>query len=94
MAGGVHKLVRVVGHYKAAELVLTGRDIPAAEALELKLVNFVVPDDEVESRALKLAVEIAGNSPDSIQCGLYGECVVGQRMGRMAKKGGSADRRD
>jgi enoyl-CoA hydratase/carnithine racemase len=29
--------------------VLTGRDIPAAEALELKLVNFVVPDDEVES---------------------------------------------
>ncbi|KAL1405709.1 hypothetical protein Q8F55_007379 [Vanrija albida] len=71
MAGGVHRLVRTVGHYKAAELVLTGRDIPAAEALALGLLNAVVPDAEVDARALEMAQLIAATSPDSVQCGLY-----------------------
>lgn len=37
------------------------------------MVNYVVPDDEVEARALALAKEIAENSPDSVVAQLYGE---------------------
>lgn len=52
--------------------MLTGRPIPAQEALQLKMVNYVVPDDAVEAKALELAVAIAANSPDSVMALLYG----------------------
>lgn len=60
-------------YLSAVECILTGRNIPAAEALALRMVNEVVPDDKVEARALELAKEIAANSPDSVIAGLYGE---------------------
>lgn len=37
------------------------------------MINEVVPDDDVEKRALEIATVIAGNSPDSVVAGLYGE---------------------
>jgi enoyl-CoA hydratase/carnithine racemase len=40
------------------------------------MVNEVVPDDQVEARALELAKAIAANSPDSVVAGLYGKCVL------------------
>ena len=40
------------------------------------MVNEVVPDDQVESRALEIAKTIAGNSPDSVVAGLYGKHPV------------------
>lgn len=52
--------------------MLTGRVIPAQEALQLKMVNYVVPDDSVEAKALELAKTIASNSPDSVMALLYG----------------------
>lgn len=57
----------------AAELLLTGRNIPAQEALQLGLVNAVVPDDQVEAKALSLAKDIAANSPDSIIVLMHGK---------------------
>lgn len=66
-AGGVPRLVRIVGHQKAMELCLTGRQVPASEALQLGLLNRVVPDDRVDEEAINLAKEVAGNSPDSVK---------------------------
>ena len=56
----------------AAELLLTGRNIPAQEALQLGLVNAVVADDQVEAKALEFAKAISANSPDSIIVLMHG----------------------
>ncbi|KAL1409339.1 hypothetical protein Q8F55_003321 [Vanrija albida] len=69
--GGIPRFVKLVGHQKATELILTGRNILPAEALALNMINYVVPDDEVDARALALAQEIAENSPDSVVAQLH-----------------------
>ncbi len=60
-AGGTQRLPRLVGLGRAKDLVLTGRIIGAAEALEMGLVNRVVPDDEVLAAARELAGQILRN---------------------------------
>jgi enoyl-CoA hydratase len=58
----------VVGLRKAKELLYTGEDrISAAQALEMGLVNRVVPRDELDDATLALAQEIAKNEPFVIQ---------------------------
>jgi enoyl-CoA hydratase/carnithine racemase len=52
---------------------MTGRGIPAREAEQYGLVNMVVPDDEVDARALEMAVQTAAMSPDTIQLCIYGK---------------------
>jgi len=52
---------------------MTGKEIPAREAERLGLVTTVVPDSEVEERALEMAKQTAANSPDAVQLALYGE---------------------
>src|SRR5206468_2026533 len=42
-AGGTQRLPRAVGKYRAMELIMTGRQIPARQACEWGLVNRVVP---------------------------------------------------
>ncbi len=61
-AGGMKLLMRLVGLAKAKELIFTGRVIDARTALEIGLVNRVVPDNEVLSSAKELAREIQKNS--------------------------------
>ena len=51
-------LPRIVGYRKALELYLTSQRLSAAEALELGLVNFVVPSDELASATRKLTSEL------------------------------------
>ncbi|MET7397000.1 enoyl-CoA hydratase/isomerase family protein [Dactylosporangium sp. NPDC005572] len=58
-----HLLPRVVGLAAAAELMLTGRLVDAAEARELRLVSGVVPDEELLERAMELAGRIASGPP-------------------------------
>jgi enoyl-CoA hydratase/carnithine racemase len=55
-------LVRQVGRKAAFELLATGRTIGAARALELGMVNRVVPDAELMTAALALAGELAAVS--------------------------------
>lgn len=55
-------LPRIVGMGHAAELMLTGRVIDAERAAAIGLVGEVVAADELASRALDVAAEIAGNS--------------------------------
>ncbi len=61
--GGTTRLVRTVGYAKAKELILTGRMIPADEALRIGLVTEVAPPATHVEAATRLAEEIAQNAP-------------------------------
>lgn len=66
-AGGTQRLPRAVGKARAMEMVLTGKFITAAEALAFGLVNMVVPVEVYLSEAVRLAAEIARQSPIAVQ---------------------------
>ena len=61
--GGTQRLPRLVGLGHAMRLTLTGDMIGAAEALQIGLVEMVVPHEELRARTLELAQKIAGMSP-------------------------------
>jgi enoyl-CoA hydratase/carnithine racemase len=62
-AGGTQRLARLVGPAKAKDLVFTGRHVGAEEALEIGLVDAVVPDDEVYPTAVAMARKFAAGPP-------------------------------
>ena len=62
-AGGVARVSRQVATALAAEILLVGDTIPAADAFRMGLVNRVVPAAEVEATARGLAKRMARNSP-------------------------------
>jgi 2-(1,2-epoxy-1,2-dihydrophenyl)acetyl-CoA isomerase len=66
-AGGAYFLPRVVGRAKAMELLFTGDFVNAQEALEIGLVNYVVPDDKLMEKTYEIAGRIAGNAPLSVR---------------------------
>jgi len=53
--GGTLRLPRLIGHSRAMDLILTGRPVGAGEALQMGLVNRVVPDGQALDAALELA---------------------------------------
>lgn len=65
--GPVIPVARCVGRKKALELLLYGNLIKAQEALDLGLINKIVPSDELESKALQWAEELAQKSPLAVQ---------------------------
>jgi enoyl-CoA hydratase len=65
--GGTQRFPRTVGKYKAMRYVLTGDLFDAKEANEMGLVSEIVPDAEVEKRAVAMAAQIAGLAPLAIQ---------------------------
>jgi len=66
-AGGTQRLPRVVGKYKAMEMILTGRSISAEEAYRVGLVNRIVPPESLMEEAKKVAAEIASKPPLSVR---------------------------
>ena len=65
--GGTQRLPRVIGTAMAKELIFTGKMISAAEALQLGLVNKVVPQDNLMEEALKTAGIIATKGKVSLR---------------------------
>ena len=65
--GATQRLTRAVGKYKAMRYILGGDAFGAREACDMGLVSEVVPDAEVEARAIALARQIAELPPLAIQ---------------------------
>jgi enoyl-CoA hydratase len=67
MGGSAVRLPRQIPYTVAADLLLTGRHITAAEAKEMGLIGHVVPDGTALQRALEIAETIAANGPLAVQ---------------------------
>ncbi|MFS8901810.1 1,4-dihydroxy-2-naphthoyl-CoA synthase [Synechococcus sp. H60.2] len=65
---GASYLARVVGQKKAREIWFLCRQYTAAQALEMGLVNAVVPVEELEAEGIRWAREILQHSPLAIRC--------------------------
>ncbi len=66
-SGGTQRLTRLVGKYRAMEMVLVGEYIDAAEARRLGLVNKVVPVELLLEEAKALAGKIAAKPPLAVK---------------------------
>ena len=65
--GGTQRLTRLVGEGKAMEMILTGEIIDARTAFSIRLVNQVVPADQLQAKTLEMANRIAEKSPVALQ---------------------------
>ncbi len=57
--GGTIRLPRLIGHSRAMDLILTGRAVDAAEALQMGLANRVVANGDALAAALELAQQLS-----------------------------------
>ncbi|MEU7907141.1 crotonase/enoyl-CoA hydratase family protein [Actinoplanes sp. NPDC049118] len=67
LGGSAVRLPRQLPYTLAAELLLTGRHLTAAEAQRIGLIGHVVPDGQALGKALELAGVIAANGPLAVQ---------------------------
>ena len=67
LGGSTVRLRRQIPYTLAAEMLLTGRRVPAAEAKEIGLIGHVVPDGTALDKAREIADQIAANAPLSVQ---------------------------
>jgi len=65
---GASYMARIVGQKKAREIWFLCRQYDAVQALEMGLVNAVVPLDKLEEETLKWCREILQNSPLALRC--------------------------
>jgi len=65
-AGGTQRLPRAIGKAKAMDMCLSARMLNAEEADRYGLVSRVVPNDQLQSTAFKLATQIAGYSAPAL----------------------------
>jgi enoyl-CoA hydratase/carnithine racemase len=82
--GGTQRLARLVGPARAKDLILTGRQVGADEALAMGLVDRVVPADTLRDEALAMAATLAAGprrahalAKHAIDAGLDGSLADG-----------------
>lgn len=66
-AGGTQTLPRLVGRARVLEMLLTNRWIKAAEAYNIKMVNRIVPKDDLVRNAEEIAKKIATLNPKAVR---------------------------
>ncbi len=64
--GGTQRLIQYIGKTKAMELHMTGDMINAEQALQLGLVNYVVPQEQLIPKCLELLNKIKSKAPKAI----------------------------
>lgn len=79
--GGSQRLLRLCGRAATLELCLTGAPVNAERALQLGIVNRVVPAAELEAETLKLAAQLANAAPLALRgmldcVNIGGECGI------------------
>jgi enoyl-CoA hydratase len=67
LGGSAVRLPRQIPYTLAADLLLSGRHIRAAEALAMGLIGHVVPDGQALAKALEIADAIAANGPVAVR---------------------------
>ncbi len=67
MGGSAVRLARQIPYTEAADILLTGRHVSAAEAKALGLVGHVVPDGTALARAREIADTVAANGPLAVE---------------------------
>lgn len=67
LGGSAVRLPRQIPYTVAADLLLTGRHVRAAEAKELGLIGHVVPDGQALGKAIEIAEQIAANGPLAVR---------------------------
>lgn len=65
--GGTQRLPRLVGAGRALEILLSGENVSAEEAVRIGLANRVVPADQLLDEAKKLAATIAAQGPVAVR---------------------------
>lgn len=65
--GGTQRLIQLIGKSKATELLMTADMIKANDALDLGLVNYVVPEEELINKSLEILHKIYTKSPMAIR---------------------------
>jgi len=88
-AGGTQRLSRLVGPAKSKDLIFTGRQVKAPEALQIGLVDRVVPDEEVYAQATAWAAQLAAGpamalraAKESVDVGLETDIDTGLAVER------------
>lgn len=79
--GGTQRLLRLAGRAATLELCLTGAPIDANRALQLGVVNRVIPAAELEAETMQLANQLAGSAPHALRSmldcvNIGGECGI------------------
>jgi len=67
LGGSAVRLPRQIPYTLAADLLLTGRHVTAAEAWSIGLIGHVVPDGQALAKALEIADMIAANGPVAVR---------------------------
>lgn len=77
--GGTQRLTRLTGRAAALELCLLGAPISAQRALELGIVNRVVPAAELDGEVAKVAAQLAKSAPHALR-GILDAVILGGDM--------------
>ena len=64
---GLAKLARLVGPSRAKDIMFSARFMPAEEALQMGLINFIAERDDIEAQCIEYAQRIAGNAPMTVR---------------------------